>query len=497
METQAYLIHPTDNVAVIICNDVKRGTKIRVENSNEILIKDDVPRGHKIAIQPISKGSKVYKYGFPIGISTRDISIGEWVHTHNLTTSLKGELEYVYKKVNKLVVSKTVGSFRGYLRKDGSVGVRNEVWILPMVSCVNHTGKMIAQEFCRKHPDMADMVYALEQPFGCSQLGKDHETTIQILGDIAKHPNAGGVILLSLGCENNTMKEFLKSLGDYNHERILPLITQQSDDEIADGVILLEKLCSLAKQDVRTQQPLSKLRVGFKCGASDGLSGVTANPLAGRVCEKLVESGASAVLTEVPEMFGAETILMNHARDEKVFAAMVSLINSYKHYYISHNQPIYENPSPGNKDGGITTLEEKSLGCVQKGGFCQVEDILRYGDCVSKPGLSLLSAPGNDPVSITALAAAGCQVLIFTTGRGNPLGSIVPTIKVASNSSLAMHKASWIDFNAGMLLEGAKADELAQHLFEMVLFCANGEYEPCSEKAGYKEIGIFKNGVTL
>lgn len=497
MEIQAYQIHPNDNVAVVTCENAKCGSEVQIEAGKTVRLREDVPYGHKVALCGIPKGSGIYKYGFLIGRASRDVSAGEWVHTCNLETTLSGEIPYIYEKADGLVTAKATGTFKGYLRKDGSVGVRNEIWVLPMVSCVNHTGRMIVDAFTQIHPDMAENVYALEQPFGCSQLGEDHEATVRILCDIARHPNAGGIVLLSLGCENNAMQEFLKCLGEYDHERVRTLVAQQSVDEIADGVVLLEELCMLAKRDVPTEQPLSKLRIGFKCGASDGLSGVTANALAGRVCEKLVEAGASTVLTEVPEMFGAEMILMSHARDEQVFDALVTLINDYKRYYISHGQPVYENPSPGNKEGGITTLEEKSLGCIQKGGFCQVEDILKYGQRVSKRGLNLLSAPGNDPVSITALAAAGCQILLFTTGRGNPLGSIVPTIKVASNSVMAKRKTNWIDCNAGMLLEGAKMDEMAQELFTMVLSCANGEYVTQSEKARYKEIGIFKNGVTL
>lgn len=497
MKIRGFKIHPDDNIAVVICNSASRGDALSIHNVPEIVLKDDIPFGHKVALEPIQCGEKIYKYGFPIGDATQDIVPGEWVHTHNVATSLSGQIHYAYQKAKNLVTAQYTGTFNGYLRKNGEVGVRNEIWILPMVSCVNHTGKLIADTFSRRHPEWADQVYALEQPFGCSQLGEDHTSTVKLLADIAIHPNAGGVILLSLGCENNVMEDFLGHLGDYDHTRIRPLITQDCENEIERGVSLLEELCAQAARDVRTPQPLSKLRVGFKCGASDGLSGVTANPLAGQVCQRLVRAGAGTVLTEVPEMFGAETILMSHARDSAVFAQLVCLINDFKQYYMRHNQPIYENPSPGNKQGGLTTLEEKSLGCIQKGGFCQVEDVLDYAGRVRRSGLSLLSAPGNDPVSITAMAAAGCQILIFTTGRGNPLGSLVPTIKVASNSPMALRKKNWIDINAGSLLEDAEMDTLAGALHDMVLRTANGEYTTRSEIARYKEIGIFKNGVTL
>lgn len=497
MGKMAIQIHPNDNVAVILCDLAERGSILYMDNFPEIHLQEDIRFGHKVALQAIRTGEKIYKYGFAIGIATADIQPGEWVHAHNLKTALREDMQYSFSKDTGLVTAVDTGTFMGYARANGDVGVRNEIWILPMVSCVNHTGKLIAEEFRRRYPQLAGGVYALEQPFGCSQLGQDHAATVRILADIALHPNAGGVILLSLGCENNVMDDFLLALGKYDSSRIRPLIAQRQEDEIEAGVCLLKQLCEQAQADRRTRQPLSKLRVGFKCGASDGFSGITANPLAGKACEKLVSNGAATVMTEVPEMFGAETILMNHARDRDVFERLIHMIDEFKHYYTRHHQPIYENPSPGNKEGGITTLEEKSLGCIQKGGFCEVEDILEYGGRVRRQGLSLLSAPGNDPVSITAMAAAGCQVLVFTTGRGNPLGSIVPTLKVASNSTMAARKQGWIDLDAGSLLQGADMDSLGQALYELVLQTANGEYITKSERSGYKEIGIFKNGVTL
>ncbi len=491
-------VHPKDNVAVVTCSELLKGTVLTEEEvGTEISVRETISFGHKIALRPIPKGAKILKYGFPIGVAAEDICPGQWVHTHNTETGLKSHLEYQYEKDRNLVTAgRSERTFMGYARQDERVGVRNELWILPMVSCVNHTGHMIVRAFEKKHPECTQ-VFALEQPFGCSQLGKDHADTVRILQNIALHPNAGGVLLLSLGCENNVMADFLDGLGEYDRERILPLIIQQETDEVETGVLLLEKLWENMKQDIRTPQPLSALKVGFKCGASDGFSGITANPLAGKVCELLVAAGAGTVLTEVPEMFGAEHILMNHAENETVFEKIVELIEEFKAYYESHHQPIYENPSPGNKEGGITTLEEKSLGCIQKGGSCEVTDVLAYGERIEKTGLSLLCAPGNDPVSITAMASAGCQILVFTTGRGNPLGSIVPTVKVASNSALARRKNNWIDVNAGEILAGVSISALAEQVFEQILDVANGKIQTRSEQDGYKEIGIFKNGVTL
>lgn len=495
MEKQILRISKADNVAVVVCQELLAGSHVEVDEV-DLCALETIAFGHKIALCDLPTGAPIYKYGFQIGIASANIRKGEWVHSHNLSTALSGEEAYLYTPVANAVTAQTEGTFSGYLRKNGTVGIRNEVWILPMVSCVNHTGTLICDAYCQKHGKPVD-IYALEQPYGCSQLGHDHVQTVRILQDIAAHPNVGGVLLLSLGCENNVIEEFIDGLPSYDRERVKCLTVQNSFDEIADGIALLEQLVSNAQQDRRTQQPLSKLHVGFKCGASDAFSGITANPLCGRVCEMLVQSGASTVLTEVPEMFGAETILMNRAKNETVFQKIVDLINYFKNYYLSYHQPIYENPSPGNKSGGITTLEEKSLGCIQKGGNCRVDDVVAYGDLVTGAGLTLLGSPGNDPVSITALASSGCQLILFTTGRGNPLGSLVPTIKIASNRTLAMRKTNWIDCSAGDLLDHGDLETMAEYLFQLVLCTANGTYKTKSEQAGYKEIGIFKDGVIL
>lgn len=496
--TSAVQIQPNDTVAVVTGGSARAGDLLQVAGGTPVTALQEIASGHKIALKNIIKGELVLKYGAAIGRASADIFCGGWVHTHNLQTCLHGSLRYAYQKQEDCVTAGVSElQFRGYLRKNGKVGIRNEIWILPMVSCVNHTAALIAERFYGKCPEHISQIAALSQPFGCSQLGEDHRATVTILKNIAQHPNAAGVLLLSLGCENNTMQEFLAQLGDYDQSRIKYLVCQEHEDEIEAGAALVHKLLEASVQDNRSLQPLSKLCVGLKCGASDGFSGITANLLVGRVCNMLVRHGASVVLTEVPEMFGAETILMNRAQTKKVFDQTVELINGFKQYYISHNQPVYENPSPGNKEGGITTLEEKSLGCIQKGGSAEVTDVLQYGQQVAKTGLTLLASPGNDPVSITALASAGSQLLVFTTGRGNPLGSFVPTVKVASNTALAKRKKAWIDFDAGELLLSGNLEALAKNLFEDILSVADGAKTTCSENFGYKEIGIFKNGITL
>lgn len=442
-------------------------------------VKVCLDNGHKYAVRDIKKGEQIIKYGFPIGVVSEDIKLGQQVHSHNLKTSLAGTLEYTYSPDFEYPESTEPAVINAYERKNGDIGIRNDVWIIPTVGCINSIAKVLADKagaFCFTHP------------YGCSQLGGDLEVAQKVLCGLVKHPNAGGVFVLGLGCENNNIAEFKKTLGEYDEERIRFLNCQDFDDEIAEGVKIITELQSLAENDTRTAVSISRLKIGLKCGGSDGLSGITANPLCGKITDRLVSMGGTAVLTEVPEMFGAEQVLMNRCVDENVFTETVGLINNYKEYFISHNQPVSENPSPGNKDGGITTLEEKSLGCVQKGGTAPVTAVLDYGDTAEKAGLNLLNGPGNDMVAVTNLTAAGCHLILFTTGRGTPLGAPVPTIKIATNSAIAERKKSWIDFDAQTGNQNS--------LFDLIIETAKGK-ETKNERYGYREIAIFKDGVTL
>lgn len=441
--------------------------------------------GHKYALRDIKTGENIIKYGNPIGHAVCDIKKGEHVHTHNVKTNLSGNLEYSYNPVFYEIPEENQGrTFMGYVRENGDVGIRNEIWIVNTVGCVNKVSQKLAELTGARY---------FPHPFGCSQLGDDQSVTQKILCGMVNHPNAAGVLVLGLGCENNNIEVFKKVLGDYDSRRVKFLNTQDFDDDIAEGVRLIEELKEYAKAFTRTPVPVSKLRLGLKCGGSDGYSGITANPLVGRLSDKLIAMGGSCVLTEVPEMFGAEHLLMQRCESREVFDKTVALINDFKDYYQRHNQVIYENPSPGNKKGGITTLEEKSLGCVQKGGLSKVVDVLDYGDRLTKNGLSLLNGPGNDIVAITNLMAAGVHIILFTTGRGTPVGAPVPTVKIATNHSLAERKKSWIDFDASPTLEG---NPLTDEFFEYVIRVAEGE-ETCNEKNDYREISIFKDGVTL
>ncbi len=441
--------------------------------------------GHKYALCDIPRGANVIKYGNPIGHATADIKKGEHVHTHNVATNLSDNLEYTYEPVDSaLTVHPSGRTFLGYRRPDGKVGIRNDIWIVGTVGCVNKIAERLAA---------LTGAFAFPHPFGCSQLGEDQETTQKILSGMVHHPNAGGVLVLGLGCENNNIDVFRKVLGPTDPDRVKFLNCQDSDDEIAAGVALIEELRANAERTQREEISVSELCVGLKCGGSDGYSGITANPLVGRFCDKLICEGGSCMLTEVPEMFGAEHLLMQRCVSPAVFERTVSLINDFKDYYKRHNQVVYENPSPGNKKGGITTLEEKSLGCVQKGGSAPVVDVLDYGDTVRKNGLSLLNGPGNDLVAVTNLMAAGCHLILFTTGRGTPLGAPVPTVKVATNHALAERKVGWIDFDASPVLAGEDIDDA---FFDYVLSVASGT-QTKNEQHGYREISIFKDGVTL
>ena len=447
----------------------------------EVNLKD----GHKYALCDIAEGENIIKYGNPIGHATAPIKKGEHVHTHNVKTNLSGNLEYTFNEdYIPPVVTPTERTFLGYRRRDGRVGIRNEIWILPTVGCVNKIAEQIAA---------ATGAHAFTHPFGCSQLGEDQTVTQLILRGMVNHPNAAGVLVLGLGCENNNIEVFKSVLGEYDGERVKFLVAQEVEDEIAEGIKIVEELKAYAATFVREPQPLSSLVIGLKCGGSDGYSGITANPLVGRLSDKHIAGGGSCILTEVPEMFGAEHLLMQRCESREIFERTVSLINDFKDYYARHNQVIYENPSPGNKKGGITTLEEKSLGCVQKGGMGTVTDVLDYGDTVRRGGLSLLNGPGNDIVAVTNLMAAGAHIILFTTGRGTPLGSAVPTVKIATNSALAERKSGWIDFSAGKILEG---EDLTDELYEYIIRVAEGE-ETKNELHGFREISIFKDGVTL
>ncbi|MGI6538992.1 MAG: UxaA family hydrolase [Caldicoprobacterales bacterium] len=495
-------INEKDNVAVAL-HDINTGEQIDTGNGI-ITAREPVPSGHKIAWKDISSGENVIKYGYPIGHATRTILQGEWIHTHNVKTNLEGLEEYVYSPADipkPVVESSESVTFQGYVHENGQVGIRNEIWIIPTVGCINKTAERLAQMADKAFSDRnIDGVYSFGHPYGCSELGDDLRYTQKILRGLIRHPNAGGVLVLGLGCENNNIPEMLKILGDDIQSSSFPnvefLNMQSVQDELDEGMAKLEELVQKAEKAQREPVPVSKLVIGLKCGGSDGFSGITANPLIGMISDRLVAMGGTTILTEVPEMFGAETILMDRSINKEVFEKTVRLINDFKSYFIRYGQPVYENPSPGNKEGGITTLEDKSLGCTQKGGTSSVVDVLDYGEQVVKNGLNLLNGPGNDLVSSTVMAAAGAHMVLFSTGRGTPYGCAVPTVKISTNSTLAKKKTNWIDFNAGVLLEGQSAQKTADELFDLICQVASGK-KTRNEINGFREIAIFKDGVTL
>ena len=484
-------IHPGDNVAVAL-KPIPAGTRFE-----GVIAKADIPQGHKMALADLAPDDQIVKYGFPIGHAVQPIAAGEWVHTHNMKTNLSGQLEYSYHPKLNPPAPQVPGTFQGYRRKNGRVGIRNEIWIIPTVGCVNDVAKTLVRENQDLVTGTIDGLYTFPHPFGCSQTGADHAQTRKLLAALTRHPNAGAVLVLSLGCENLTHEQFLEELGPYDENRVKFLTCQQVEDELEAGREILTQLAGYAGSFHREPIPASELVVGMKCGGSDGLSGITANPTVGRFSDLLVSQGGSTVLTEVPEMFGAEGFLMDRCISEEVFHKAENMINGFKDYFLRHNEVVYENPSPGNKAGGITTLEDKSCGCVQKGGSAPIMDVIGYGDRVVTKGLNMLYGPGNDLVSSTALTAAGAHLILFTTGRGTPFGAPAPTQKLATNTALATKKANWIDFNAGVVADGLRTlDEAAQDLMALVLEVASGKQTKAEEK-GFREISIFKDGVVL
>lgn len=487
-------INSLDNVAVAL-QPLAKGTVVELDDI-VVTLTEDIQQGHKFALKNLKNGESIIKYGNPIGHATADIPAGSWIHTHNLKTGLGELLTYSYNKNTTPLSKREPRFFQGYRRKDGRAGVRNEIWIIPTVGCVNNVATAIERASQKYITDQIDGVCAFPHPYGCSQMGDDQDNTRQILADLVNHPNAGGVLVLGLGCENSNIDELKKFIGDYDNKRVRFLVAQDCEDEISDGIEVIKELITYASTFKREPISASELVIGMKCGGSDGLSGITANPTVGAFSDKLISMGGSTILTEVPEMFGAEVSLMNRCETEELFNQTVSLVNDFKNYFKSHNQTIYENPSPGNKKGGISSLEDKSLGCTQKSGSAPVMGVLSYGEPVKAKGLNLLSAPGNDLVASTALAASGAHIVLFTTGRGTPFASPVPTIKISTNNQLAKKKQNWIDFNCGVMVEDTSLDVLSDNLLDFVLEVASGRKSK-SEEAGFHDMAIFKQGVTL
>lgn len=490
-------INRLDNVAVAL-EPMEKGEIVVIDEKN-IELKENIKKGHKFSLENIELGKNITKYGMPIGHALKDLEAGEWIHTHNLKTNLSDLDSYTYDVIKyKDICEYKDRKVKVYDRYDGKIGIRNELWIIPTVGCVNGTGDLIMEEF-KKRCDVSllDGFSNYKHNYGCSQLGEDHINTRTILQNMVKHPNVGGVLVLGLGCENNQVREFKDTLGKYDSERVKFLIAQESEDEIEEGVKLLEELYNKIILEKRVERDFGNLVIGLECGGSDGFSGITANPLVGEFSDYLVEHNGTTILTEVPEMFGAETILMRRCIDEDTFNKTVDMVNDFKKYFMSYDQSIYENPSPGNKEGGISTLEDKSLGCTQKSGVSQVKDVLRYGEIVKTKGLNLLEAPGNDLVATTALGAAGAHIVLFTTGRGTPYGGFIPTIKISTNSDLAKRKPKWIDFDAGKLVnEDITMKDLLDEFIDYIVEVIEGK-KTNNEQNNFKEIAIFKNGVTL
>lgn len=490
-------LHESDNVAIALA-PLHQGAEYDVDDVRFTSLQN-VDKGHKVALVDLAKGDNVIKYGAPIGHALNPIKAGQWVHVEDVKTNLHDELEYQFSPQGNQshLVEDDTPEVAIYRRENQEVAIRNELWVIPTVGCVNGMATQMVKTFLRNHPDLEiDGVYVFPHQFGCSQLGDDLVNTRQLLQNMAKHPNAGGVLVVGLGCENNQVSTFARGLGDFDENRTKFLITQVVEDEVEAGLELLEDIYAVMAKDKREPGRLSEIKFGLECGGSDGLSGITANPLLGKLSDYLIARGGTTVLTEVPEMFGAETLLMQRCKDENTFNDLVSMVNGFKRYYKDHNQPIYENPSPGNKSGGISTLEDKSLGCTQKAGLSPVQDVLAYGERLSAPGLNLLNAPGNDAIATSALASSGCHMVLFTTGRGTPYGGWVPTMKISTNSDLATKKSHWIDFDAGRLVTDKSMDELLKEFIALLVATCSGKLVK-NEINEIREVAIWKSGVTL
>jgi altronate hydrolase len=492
----AWLIHPNDSVAVAL-SPLAAGTRVSVAQT-AVLLRQAIPRGHKLALCDLPVGATILKFGHPIGTLTASVQAGDHIHVHNLATNLRGGLEATWAGSPAAVVSPPVPAlgFAGYPRADGRVGTRQEIWIIATVGCVRRTVERIAAVAAQRHLGRIGAIRPIVHPFGCSQVGPDLDATRQLLAALASHPNAGGVLVVGLGCESNQAARLMAGITGRDDGSLRYLGTQQAADEVAEGVALVDELVERIAGEQPVPCGLKDLVVGLKCGGSDGLSGLTANPLVGRIADAVTQAGGKAILSEIPECFGAEQLLLGRATTPAVFERLMGVLSGFRQYFHDHGEPLHENPSPGNLEGGITTLEEKSLGAVQKGGGALVTDAILYGEKVSVPGLTVLEAPGNDAVSSTALAAAGANVILFTTGRGTPLGFPVPTIKIASNSNIAARKPHWIDFDAGTVLNGGDWERTTTELLELTARIAGGE-PTCAERAGESEIAIWKRGVTL
>ena len=487
------IINNIDNVAVAL-RSLNKG-----EVYNDVLLLEDIPVGHKFALKDIQENEDVIKYGYPIGHATKTIIKGSHVHVNNVKTNLGEELSYTYDQ--RFITNKYKDEnikVKVFKRKFNRYGIRNNLLIVPLVGCVNAKAELIKQKVLKQiNPNLIDDIIIAKHPYGCSQMGDDMINTVETLQTIVKHPNAGGVLVLALGCENNQLESFKTTLTDYDEDRVMFLKAQDVEDEVEEGSKLCLKLYEKMIKDVREEAPLSVITIGLKCGGSDGFSGISANPLVGEMSDFIVANGGSTLLTEVPEMFGAEQVLMHRAKDEETFKKIVSLINNFKKYYSDHNQVCYENPSPGNKQGGITTLEDKSLGCTQKAGLSKVVDVIEIGDEIKHKGLNLIKGPGNDMIACTTLACAGAHVILFTTGRGTPFGTFVPTMKISTNTKLSENKPNWIDFNAGKIVDGIDINVVFDEFKETIIKIINGELKTKNETNSFQEIAIFKDGVTL
>ena len=483
------LLNPRDSVVVALRGFQAGDTLALGEEAIQLL--DSVPPGHKVAIRPVAAGEPIFKFGWSIGVATKPIRVGQHVHTQNVKCDHHIDLEAISTDVPAELPRLEGHTFEGFRRADGRVGTRNYLAVISNVNCSASVARMIASRFDQQtlaaFPNV-DGVISFRHEGGCAMAfnGSRHRMLSRVLGGMARHPNIGGFLLVGLGCEQGTLDHLVQSQGLQGEA--VPVLSIQSaggtSKTVERGVEIAAGLLKQVNGFQRETVPASHLVLGTECGGSDGYSGITANPALGAAADRLVACGGTAILSETSEIFGAEHLLTRRARSRAVAEKLLERIEWWKWYCSNYGEELDNNPSVGNKAGGLTTITEKSLGAVSKGGTTPLEAVYEYAEPVQQQGFVVMDTPGFDPASVTGMVAGGANLIAFTTGRGSCFGSKpTPTFKIASNTRLFQQLPEDMDFNAGQVVEGRSVDEVGQELFSRLLDTASGK-PTCSEALG-------------
>jgi altronate hydrolase len=501
-ENSAIHLHPTDNVAVARV-PIPAGTSLRIDGL-PVTTMDAIPAGHKVALWDIQPGEVVERYGQVIGRAKQAIQAGRHIHTHNLAfEELQLEYEFPVGDTPVPTARPDAPTFLGYQREDGRVGTRNYIAVVAASNCAAHTAEQIARSYeGETMPPNVDGVVAFPHGEGCAHAaeGPDIDQLRRTLGGVLIHPNVSGAVILGLGCETNQIDHYL-GVGGPRSTRLAGLTLQSSGGTrgaIEAARRQIARFLEQASAEERTPAPASKIVLGLNCGGSDSFSGITANPALGFCSDLLAELGGTPVLAETTEIFGAEHLLVKRARNREVAEKLLDCIRKYKVYLNRFAGSFDDNPSPGNKEGGLTNILEKSLGAVAKGGTSPLIDVYDYAERVTAPGFTFMNTPGYDPVSLTGLAAGGCNLIAFTTGRGSAIGfPTIPVIKVATNSNTYRRMTDNMDVNAGAIADGeATVQQIGQAIFDLMLEVATGRHT-CAERLGHKEFVPWRIGPVM